>query len=342
MTETGPRRVPLIDPSGRPLRRAGFEAGLALGVILAWMAVFGAILAIDHAGALGRGDGALAAGLAALCWLGAEHAGTRHHMIWPTSAFGICGGLSAGFAVFLSAHDFGAAPFDTYMTLVSAPGAAVMLAFLLRFKLPGLVSPVLTFSLVALFMELYGTDPARLRQLEGFSPRGIAAALLQSELWVLGFGLLGLTSLLLARRLDLKGDDFGLAAARPLHLIGGGLVALILGRIFALMPVPLDLILLTGLWLLAYFWCFRINRVAVLVVIHYAMGKPFFAAWASAFGVTLDLTAWIALFWITLIFDFALWPWGHKRSKALGWTLGPGGRVPEDRPGWIWRYWPYA
>ena len=25
-----------------------------------------------------------------------------------------------------------------------------------------------------------------------------------------------------------------------------------------------------------------------------------------------------------------------------GWTLGPGGRIPEERPGWAWRYWPYA
>jgi hypothetical protein len=32
----------------------------------------------------------------------------------------------------------------------------------------------------------------------------------------------------------------------------------------------------------------------------------------------------------------------HGRALRRGWILGPGGRIPQPRPDWWWRCWPYA
>ena len=43
-----------------------------------------------------------------------------------------------------------------------------------------------------------------------------------------------------------------------------------------------------------------------------------------------------------LIADLVLWFRLHKFWLDRGWILGPGGRIPRPRKGWMWRYWPYA
>jgi hypothetical protein len=45
---------------------------------------------------------------------------------------------------------------------------------------------------------------------------------------------------------------------------------------------------------------------------------------------------------VVLVFDLAVWPRLHKLALAKNWILGPAGRVPHERPGIGWRYWPYA
>jgi hypothetical protein len=161
--------------------------------------------------------------------------------------------------------------------------------------------------------------------------------------WAIGFGLGGFGALLLARRLDLKGDDFGLAAARPLHLIGAGITALVLGRAAAMLPAPGDMLVLALLWIVAVVWTMRINRFAVMVACHFAMAKPMVMSIATPLGLTLDLRDWTILLTALLLFDLVIWPSLHKLSQRIGWTLGPGGRIPPtDRKGFIWRYWPYA
>ena len=228
------------------------------------------------------------------------------------------------------------------MVMIASVAALGMLGFLFRFRLPGLVSPIISFSVISLFLGLYGVDQQSMAQVEGFSARGILAALITSPLWMGGAGLLGLITVLFARRLDLKGDDFGVASARPLHMIGAGVLALVIGKALASYPFPTDVITLVVVWVAAFYWALRINRIAVLVAIHLAMMKPLVLSITEPVGWAPTLGEWSGILLIILIFDLAVWPRLHHLSLQHGWILGPGGRVPREREGWLWRYWPYA
>ncbi len=334
-----------IDPSGRPLKNAGFEAAFALGLVFLWIFLMGGLFALmgrDRADDVAWPTLALA-GLCAVCWWGAEIVAGRKQLIWPASALGVLGPLSLGFAVALSTPELRTGPHLARLAIVSGVAGLGMIPFLWRFRLPGLVSPIITFLLVGLFLSLYGADMSRIRQLEGFSPRGIVAALMNDPRAAAAFGLAALAGAVLARRLDLKGDNFGLAAARPLHLVGGGIVALVAGRALALAPGAWDLVLLCLAWLLAWAWALRINRIAVLFAAHFAMVKPLVLAVTGRLGIGLDVWDWTWLLLAILVLDLLLWLPLHRLSRRLDWTLGPGGiKPPLDRPGWIWRYWPYA
>jgi len=346
--ETGPaRREPLIDPSGRPLKRAGFEAAVALGIVFAWAVALVAIIASMGADRAASGPHAtlMLAGIACLCWWAAGDVAGRRLLVWPGSALGLVGPLSLGFAVAFSTPELRVGPHTTRLAIVSGVAAIGMVPYLFRYRLPGLVSPVVTFSLVALFLFLYGADMARIRQMEGFSPRGIVASLMGEPGFAAVFAALGAGAAVLARRLDLKGDDFGLAAARPLHLIGNGVCALLVGRALGALPAGLDLAGLALAWVVAWAWALRLNRIAVLFAMQFAMAKPAVLAIAEMRGVTLDIWTWTEVLLGIFLVQMATWPALHRLSRELGWTLGPGGRVPPaERPGMgvFWRYWPYA
>ncbi|MEM7509006.1 MAG: hypothetical protein AAF415_19965 [Pseudomonadota bacterium] len=339
------KRERLIDPAGRPLNRPGYEAALALSLVFTWIVLVAFILWVTSfgKGMVGTGPSPWLFGIGILTWIGAEDVAGRRNLIWPGSALGIVGPLSVGFAAALATPDMRDAPFEVHIAIVSGVSAALMLCFLFRFRLPGLVSPVVTFSIVALFLTIYGTDPERLREVEGFSPRGIIAALLNQPLFASAFGILGLWAAFMARRLDIHGDDFGLASARPLHLIGCGVTALIAGRLMSMLPTPLDIVLLSSAFIAAAVWTMRINRVAVMVACHLAMAKPLMLSITQPLGIELSLEQWSSVILAIIVVDLAIWPFLHMYSQAKGWTLGPGGRIPPtDRKGWIWRYWPYA
>jgi len=340
-----PRPVPRINPSGRPLERPGFEAAVSLGIMLAWFPAMVAIL--RGARALGIDDGPAPSLamllLAVLCWLGAGRAAFgRRHLVWPASAFGIAGPMALGYALSIATPELRAGPFQTRIAVISMVSGLAMLPFLFRFRLPGLVSPIITFALVGLFLGLYGTDMQRLREVEGFSARGILAALIAEPIYGAVFGLLAVAALIGARHLDLKSDNFGLAAARPLHLVGAGVVALVAGRLAALLPPPWDIAALAALWLLAIVWTMRVNRLAVMFAAHLALAKPLILTVTAPFGIAFTLEEWSAVIGAIILVDLGLWPALHLLSRRIGWTLGPGGRMPPDRPGVFWRYWPYA
>ena len=336
-----------IDPSGRPLKRAGLEAVFAIGLLIAWAVVMGGVFHL-----MGRGEEmarAVAwptlglAGLTCLCWWFAEIVARKWRLIWPGSALGLIGPLSLGYAVALSTPELRMGPFLPRLALISLVAGLAMIPFLFRFRLPGLVSPIMTFTLVGVFLSVYGADMAMMREIEGFSPRGIIAALMTEPHLIALFGLLAVAATVGARHLDLKGENFNLAAARPLHLIGGGVVALVTGRLIAFLPQPVDLALFAIAWMLAWVWVLRINRVAVLFAMHFAMVKPIVLSLQELFGFTLGFADWTVLLVVILIVDLALWPRAHKLSRRLDWTLGPGRiKPPLARKGWLWRYWPYA
>jgi len=338
------RRPMLIDPSGRPLKRAGFEAAYALGLVIGWVILMGALFALigQNQAAAGPWPSAAFCAVGVLAWALAEIVAGRQHLVWPGSALGIVGPLSVGFAVALSTPELREGPHLTRIAVVATVAGIGMIPFLFRFRLPGLVSPIITFSLVGLFLGLYGADMERLKEVEGFSPRGLVAALMTEPLFGALFGVMALGATWMARKLDLSGDNFGLAAARPLHLVGGGVVALVLGRILAELPHPADLIALSLAWIGAMVWTMRVNRVAVMFAAHFAMAKPMIYAATEPFGITLSLREWSLVLTYILLFDMLIWPFLHLLSARIGFTLGPGGRAPPDRSGAMWRYWPYA
>ncbi len=165
---------------------------------------------------------------------------------------------------------------------------------------------------------------------------------MRSPVWVGGFGVLSATAVVLARRLDLKGDDFGLASARPLHLIGAGVLALVVGRGLALLPQPLDLICLAAEAVAVALWALRINRIGVMFTAHLAMTRPMVLAVTGPLGLTLERSDWVWILIAIIAAGMAAWPMLHEQSLRHNWTLGPGGRIPQPRPNWWWRYWPYA
>ena len=334
-------RKPRVDAAGRPLEGRLRQAMVALGILVVWLGCIGLIFWATRGGDP-TAPAAFMFGLFIVSWLGAEAIGTWRAQIWPASAFAIVGSLSLGFGISMSTPAMRASLPPDALAIISGVSAISMMAFLFRFRLPGLVSPIITFLVVALFLGLYGVDEKSMAQVEGLSARGILAALMKSPLWAFAFGALGLIAVLFARRLDLKGDDFGVASARPLHLVGAGVLALVIGRALAIYPFPTDLITLTVVWVAAFYWALRINRIAVLVAIHLAMMKPLILSLGGPISWSPDFAEWTAILIAIILFDLAVWPRLHHLSLQHGWTLGPGGRIPRERDGWLWRYWPYA
>jgi hypothetical protein len=235
----------------------------AVGIVFGWLVLISVVMWATGGTHRSAAPVPWMLGIGVLCWATAEHVAGRRGLVWPGSALAIVGSLSAGLGFSIITPELRLGPADLRFAIISGTAAFVMSLYLFRFRLPGLVSPVVTFSIVALFLGLYGADPERLREVEGFSPRGILAAMMRSPVWVAGFGVLSAVAVLAARRLDLKGDDFGLASARPLHLIGAGVLALVVSRWLALLPQTIDLFFLVIEWVVITVWALRINRIGV-------------------------------------------------------------------------------
>lgn len=330
-----------VDPAGRPPEGRARQAIIAFSIIVGWVGLI-VLIMWSHSGMDPVQPARILGGVGLITWAACEMFGGREGPIWPISALAVTGALSIGYTAGLMARSWYGTSDFTGMAIICGFAAMAMLAFMFRFRLPGLVSPTITFSVVALFITLYGVNQETLSQIEGISPRGILAALIR-EPWVMALvGALGGAAVVLARRLDLNGDEFGIASARPLHLVGAGVTALVLGRVLLALPMPLDMIALAVAWIGAFYWSLRINRIAVLIAIHFAIAKPLMLAFMTPLGWTPDVTEWSVMLTIIFFFDLAIWPRVHRVAMAHDWILGPGGRAPRPRNGWAWRYWPYA
>jgi hypothetical protein len=331
-----------VDPAGRPLENRRRQGAQAIGIVAGWFVLISVIMWATGGAHHSDAPVPWMLGLGVVCWATAEHVAGRRGLVWPGSALAIVGSLSAGLGFSVITPELRLGPVEVRFAILSGTAAFMMTLYLFRFRLPGLVSPVVTFTIVALFLGLYGADPERLREVEGFSPRGILAAMMRSPVWVAGFGLLSAVAVVLARRLDLKGDDFGLASARPLHVIGAGVLALVVGRGLALLPQPLDLILLAAEAAAVVVWALRINRIGVMFTALLAMTRPMVLAITGPLELTLGRADWAWILIAVCVIGFFAWPALHEQSLRHNWTLGPGGRIPQPRPNWWWRYWPYA
>ncbi len=326
-----------VDPAGRPLEGRRRQAFQALGIVLLWIVLMGATFALAR-----EYSGYALVVLGFLSWPATEAVAGKKGLVWTGSAMGIVGALTVGLGLSVITPEMRVAPMPLKFAVVSGAAAFVMGFFMLRFRLPGLVSPTVTFTIVALFFAIYGADPAKLAEVEGLSARGVLAAMLSTPIAIAIFTIFSLASITGGRWLDLNGDDFGLAAARPLHLIGIGVFGLILARGLAMLPQPLDMITLAAAWIAAVIWALRLNRFAVMVTAHVAMAKSTFLAFGAVLGFTFTGRDW---WWAlpTLIGGaLVVWPFLHERAMRHDFILGPGGKAPTPREWRWWRYWPYS
>ena len=335
-------RVARVDPAGRPLegrRRQGIQA---ICIVVGWIVLVSVILWATGGTRRSAAPLPWLLGMGVLAWAFAEHVAGRRGLVWPGSALAIVGSLSFGLGVSIITPELRLGEPEMRLAIIAGVAAISMFGYLFRFRLPGLVSPVVTFSIIALFLGLYGIDPARMAEVEGFSPRGILAAMLRSPVAVVCFTALSTAAVFAARWLDLKGDDFGLAAARPLHLVGAGILALVVGRGLAMLPAPLDWIMLLAAWAGVTVWALRINRISVMFTAVLAMARPTAVALGDQFGFTFERSDWGWYLPLIIVAGIAIWPMLHEQSLRRNWTLGPGGRIPQPRNNWYWRYWPYS
>ncbi len=120
------------------------------------------------------------------------------------------------------------------------------------------------------------------------------------------------------------------------------MLALVIDRGLALLPQPVDLLLLAIEWVVITIWALRINRIGVMFTARLAMTRPIVIAIIGPMGLSLDRTDWLWTLPGIIAFGMAAWPWMHEQSLRRGWTLGPGRRIPQPHDNWDWRYWPYS
>ena len=317
---------PPLEPVEEPPRNKRRESAVSLALFIGWLVLVGGILAtMGNIGAERSGAPAPWLALTGVgTWVLAEWLARGLGMVWPGSMLGLLGPISFAYALALAVPDIRVLPGLDFLTVVYGLTALGMIVYLFRFRLAGLVSPIVSFSVIALFLLLKGSNPANWRDVEGISPRGLLAALVDQPLFMALFGTLSLGAVVLARRLDLYGDWFGIQAARPLHIVGAGVLALVLGRIAAWLPAGLDVAVLLALYLAGFLWAMRIDRVAVMVAAWFAMARSLVLSVTEPLGLALDMQQWAGIHSIVLGLGLVLW--GRYRQRVfvpIGWTMQP-------------------
>ncbi|MGF1551603.1 MAG: hypothetical protein ACFBWO_03760 [Paracoccaceae bacterium] len=313
------------DPVHEPARDKRSEVKWTLAILGLW---FGwAVLTFSVAG-IGQGRTVvpipfmLMAGIA--CWWGAERLVRDRGMVWPGSMLGLLGGASFALALSLATPGLRALPGLEYVTVIYSGTTLGMMVFAWRFRLAGLISPIVTFSVISLFLVFKGTDPEGWRAIEGISPRGFLAAFIDNPTNMAVFGTLAALAMWRARWLDLYGDWHALQAARPLHIIGAAIVALVAGRLAELLPTGATVTVLAVLYVAGFLWAMRIDRLPVLVAIWLAMARPLVDALAVL--TRSDLAWWETGSAITIVTASGMVLWGWTRQRVfvpIGWTLQP-------------------
>ncbi|MEO0820247.1 MAG: hypothetical protein AAF074_07440 [Pseudomonadota bacterium] len=319
------RELARRDPVYEPKRDKRGEVGWTMAIFWGWLAY--AALTFWTAGFdAGRTmvpiPFLLAAGVGT--WFLAEWLVRKRGMIWPGSMLGLLGPVSFALAFSLSTPELRALPGLEYITVIYSGTTLGMLIYAWRFRLAGLISPIVTFSVISLFLFFKGSNPANWGQIEGFSPRGFLAAFIDKPESMAFFGTLAALAMIQARRLDLYGDWFALQAARPLHIIGAAIVGLVLGRVAEGLPTGLDTAVLLILFVAGFLWAMRIDRLPVMVAIWLAMARPLIATVVEPMGIAMDWRDWG--YSISAVVALGLVLWARMRQPLfvpLGWTMQP-------------------
>ena len=306
-----------------PRRRRGRDAAVALLCLVVWIAAMLVLAPLGGTDPVRNGLAGLGMiGLFAFAWGVAEWLVHARGMLAPGTMLGLLGPICLGYALAFLNRFLGVLPQGQWITLICAGAAAGMTLFMFRLRLAVLASPIVTFSVVALFFAVQGTSPDRLREIEGLSPRGILAALIDEPLNMAVIGAAAVALLVFARWLDLHAQEFGMRSAKPLHIVGAGVTALVAGRLAGALPWPFDLATLAVLLAAAMAWGLRVDRLAVVATAFFALAGPLIVALAPA-DAEMGALDWIAAHMAVLGAGFFFWPLLRKRTVAAGYTKQP-------------------
>lgn len=320
----------------RPLHSWWRQAGLTLFVMVLWLAALKMVFNLFGDTRNPSADAVVPlVGLAIMTWPCAKFLMERYDYMWPTTMLGLLGPICFGFAVAFSTPELRALPPDRAMAVVAGVASIGMLAFLFRFTLAGLVSPVTTFAIVSVFLNIRGMSREALQSVEGFSPRGLLAGLIDHPLAAAGAGAVALCAVVIARWLEHHGNAFGVESARPLHLIGGGIVTLVAGRFAVMLPEPWAILMIAALFVISIVWALRVERIAVMLTCHVALVAPTLVILHDGRPAP-DSIACLAAVMVGV--GLVIWGRGRRHSVALGWTHQP----RHIRRNWPDRViWPY-
>lgn len=318
-------------PAFRPPRNKPRELLLSLLILVAWIValrlIFGGV-AVTHARTAEPLPALVALGLG--CWGLAEVVARRRLMLWPGSALGILGPITFGLAASIATPELRAMTPLARLPVIYGVTSAGMLLFLLRFRLPGLVSPIALSGILALFLWMTGGNLGALAKVEGLTPRGVLAALVDRPLIAVASTALAFGACWLGWHLDRRAGYFGLEAARPLHIVGGGILALIAGKFAGTLPAGINLAALIVLFGILLAWSLRIDRMAVFTAGTVAMTRPLALAVIEPLGVRLDIWQWGGVYNAIVGLGMIVWLLARRRTAASGWTR----RVRNIR--WEW------
>lgn len=320
----------------RPLHSWWRQAGCTILMMILWLTALKIVFELFGDTRNPSADAVIPLiGLAVMTWPVAKFFMDKWDYMWPATMLGLLGPICFGFAVAFSTEDLRALPPDQAMAVVAGAASIGMLVYCVRFTLAGLVSPIVTFAIVSVFLLIKGMSREALYSVEGFSPRGLLAGLIDHPLAALGAGIVAFIAVVVARWLELNGRAFGVESARPLHLIGGGIVALVAGRFALMLPAPLDKLALVALFLVVIVWALRIERIAVMLTCHVALVAPIML---TIFGGRVPSEQILCVAAAVVGTGMVIWGRGRRYSVALGWTRQP----RHIRRNWPERViWPY-
>ncbi|MDT8343794.1 MAG: hypothetical protein RQ752_05125 [Thermohalobaculum sp.] len=305
----------------RPPRNKPRELLLTALIVVVWVWAVRLIhggVAITHARTAEPLPALIALGVG--CWAMAEMVARRRLMLWPGSALGILGPVTFGLAATIATPELRAMAPLARLPVLYGTASLGMLVFLLRFRLPGLISPVALSGILGLFLWVTGSNLRELSKVEGLTPRGILAALIDRPVIAVVSTSLAFGACWLGWWLDRRAGYFGVEAARPLHIVGGGILALIAGKFAGMLPPGVDLVAIVGLFGALLAWSLRIDRLAVFSAGTVAMTRPLTLAVVEPFGLKLDIWQWGGVYNALVGLAMIVWLLSRRRTLASGWT----------------------
>lgn len=306
------------------LRHFWRQAALTFLILFAWIGAAGASLALGRAPGRTLADAAPAFFLlAAISIPAASWLERTYRYTWPATMLALVGPISLGFGfkfMIPAIREMGQIESIVVVIVIST---LAMLVCLFRFRLAGLVSPIATFAIIAAYLGTKGFERSGFERIEGLSPRGILAAIVDHPVAMATAGLGALALIALARQLEHYGGRFAIESARPLHLIGAAVVALAFSRGITTAPPDVAAAGLLVFYLCAVAWALHVDRIGVMLSAHLAMSGSMVKFVLESAGLELYLRDFIVCVIAVLAAGMVLWAAARPWAIRVGWTRRP-------------------